>query len=431
MPRYSKKNELEKSGVRLPARVIERDIIKEIIPWLKREEIIVVIGARQTGKSVLLYQLIYDLLLPRTQNIHYFNLDIPHHLRFFSNPDRLIDLVVKSKGKAYIFIDEIQRLRDSGLFLKGIYDLHLPVKLVVSGSSALEIKSKVHEALTGRKVVFQLNPFNFNELYRALSPNKNFNNISKSARFHKAVLGHYLTYGSYPAVALAKNNKFKLQLLQEIFQSYLEKDVKDFLKIENENAFRNLVKILASQIGNLVNKDELSNTLGIHKHTLENYLFYLEQTFIVDFVRPFYKNPRKELLKSPKIYFRDLGIRNFAIGGFGDFEFRPDRGGLFENFSYLCLKGLLGNSTPLHFWRTKAGAEVDFVVTPGLTSIPFETKAADLKEFKISRSLRSFLGTYKPKEAYYLNLSLSGERLIHKTTVKFLTPADLIEKKRI
>lgn len=173
-----------------------------------------------------------------------------------------------------------------------------------------------------------------------------------------------------------------------------------------------------------MNKDELSSTLGIHKNTLDNYLFYLEQTFILDLVRPFYSNPRKELIKSPKVYFCDPGIRNFAIAGFSDFDFRPDKGGLFENISYLWLKGKAGSSMPIHFWRTKAGAEVDFVMVRGMSTIPLEVKASGLKKPKISKSLRSFLKSYQPPKAYCMNLSLRGLEKIESTTVFFVTPAD-------
>lgn len=258
--RNKKIKELEKSGAKLPRRCIERKIKKKIIPWMEREEIIVITGARQTGKSVLLYQLIYDYLLPKTDNIYYFNLDVPHQRDFLGDPDRLIDLITKSKRKSYVLIDEVQRLKEPGLFLKGIYDLHLPVKLIVSGSSALEIKSKIHEALTGRKAVFHLNPFDLEELSGTLFPEKDFEKVMINDKDFKYLLNSFLTYGGYPAVALARGKKLKLQLLKEIFQSYLEKDIKAFLKVENENAFSNLVKILASQIGNLVNKEELSNS---------------------------------------------------------------------------------------------------------------------------------------------------------------------------
>jgi len=429
MDRQKKNIELKKAGVQLPKRVVSRQIIQEILPWMERDEIIVITGARQTGKSVLLFQLMYDYLLPKTANIHYFNLDIPRQSKLLETSDHLINLAKISKGKMYIFIDEVQRLREPGIFLKGIYDLHLPLKIFVSGSSALEIKSRVHEALTGRKALFHLSPFNLNELSEALFPNKSFAQVAHDEGCFKMVLEHLLTFGGYPAVALAKGEALKVKLLNEIYTSYLEKDVKNFLKVENQMAFRNLVKILSSQIGNLVNKDEISRSLGIHKNTLDNYLFYLEQTFLMDFVRPFYRNPRKELLKSPKVYFCDLGIRNFAIGSFGEFEYRPDKGAILENSVYLSLKERSGPAMSVHFWRTKAGAEVDFVVLKGLEPIPFEVKATKMKEARISKSLRSFIQTYQPHKAYCVTLSYRGSQRVEKTEVSFLMPEDLCESK--
>ncbi|MEA1927579.1 MAG: AAA family ATPase, partial [Candidatus Auribacterota bacterium] len=191
MDKAGKKTELLRSGAKLPRRVVPRQIEREIIPWLKREEIIVITGARQTGKSVLLYRLIYDQLLPKTSNIFYFNLDVPGQIDFFDDPGRLVDLINRSKSRTYIFIDEIQRLKEPGMFLKGLYDLHLPAKFIVSGSSTLEIKSKVQEALTGRKVVFHLQPFNLLELSQAIFPGEEPEQTSKSKNKYNLVLDHY------------------------------------------------------------------------------------------------------------------------------------------------------------------------------------------------------------------------------------------------
>jgi uncharacterized protein len=425
----AKRKELRKSGVKLPVRVVERQIKKSIIPWMERDEIIVITGARQTGKSVLLYTLICDYLLPMTTNIFYFNLDIPGQRNFVEKLENIVDLTVRHKGKVYLLIDEVQRLKEPGLYLKGLYDLHLPVKIIVSGSSTLEIKSKVQEALTGRKIVFHVMPFNLKELASAIYPGRDTKDIFKDEKSYAKVLYNYLAYGGYPSVALAKKPEVKLRLLEEIFRSYMEKDVRSFLKIENENAFGNLVRILASQAGNLVNKHELSNTLGIHKNTLENYLFYLEQTFIIDFVRPFHTNPRKELIKSPKIFFHDLGLRNFALGSFGDFDFRPDKGAVFENFIYLCLKEKAEAFDRLNFWRTKTGAEVDFVLVRGLHLLPFEVKASRLKAAKTSKSLRNFIRSYQVRKGYCVNLSFEGSQKIEDAEISFLTPVRLMEEK--
>lgn len=424
-----KRKELKKSGVKLPPRLVDRRIMKSIIPWMERDEIIVITGARQTGKSVLLYQLIYDYLLPRTDKIFYFNLDVPGQKDFVENPENIVDLTARHKNRVYLLIDEVQRLKEPGLYLKGLYDLHLPLKIMVSGSSTLEIKSRVQEALTGRKVVFHLTPFNLIEMADALYPGRRMENIFQDEKSRDRVLCNYLTYGGYPAVALAEKPGIKLRLLEEIFRSYLEKDVRSFLKIENEIAFENLARLLASQIGNLVNKNELSSTLGIHKNTLDSYLFYLEQTFIIDFVRPFHKNPRKELLKSPKVYFQDLGLRNFALGSFGDFKFRPDKGAVFENFVYLCLTERAKPSERLNYWRTKAGAEMDFVLMRGLQPVPIEVKASNLKEAKISKSFRNFIKAYRVKKGYCVNLSLKCSQTIENAEISFLTPVNLMEEK--
>lgn len=426
MKNNKKIKELEKSGVRLPKVVIERKLKKEIIPWLNRDEIIVLTGARQTGKSVLLYQLISDYLIKKTNIVYYFNLDVKEHKDKLNDPKYLINLITSSKSKCYILIDEIQRLKEPGLFLKGIYDLNLNVKFIVSGSSSIEIKSKIHETLTGRKKVFHLNSFDIEELVWLFYPDKPTNEVLKNEIYSNEVLNHYLIYGGYPKVAKEKNKKLKIELLDEIFKSYIEKDIKSFLNIENDKAFTNLIKLLSAQIGNLINKDELSNTLGIHKNTLDGYLFYLEQTFILDFVRPFYKNQRKELLKNPKVYFLDLGLRNYAINSFEDLAFRPDKGALHENLSYLLLKKKQKIDNPIHFWRTKSGAEVDFILMDGLKPIPYEIKATPLQDFKISRSLRSFIQTYNPKEAYCINLTKTGRTIVENSNVTFLRPVNLI-----
>ncbi len=420
---------LRQSGARLPPRVVERKIMREIIPWMRRDEIIVITGARQTGKSVLLYQLIYDYLIKKSKNIHYFNLDIPGHLDFLNHYDNIIDLISSSKAKSYLFIDEIQRIKEPGLFLKGIYDLHLPVKIVVSGSSALELKSKVHEALTGRKIIFHIDPFTFEELSQAIYPKMRFEDVLKEDRYFENILRHFLIYGSYPAVSMAKKKETKLKLLGEIFHSYLEKDVKGYLRVEKEDTFMNLIRILSSQIGQIMNKDELSNRLDIHKNTLENYLYYLEQTFVLDFVRPFFRNKRKELLKNPKVYFRDLGLRNYAIGNFGTGEFHSDYGALFENGVYLSLKTKIGPMNRIHFWKTKAKSEIDFVVPVGLTPIACEVKSTPLKTFKAGKSLVSFINSYKPPIVYYLNQSLRGKRTIDQTEIRYLTPKEFIQMK--
>ena len=344
--------------------------------------------------------------------------------------DYIIKLAAKNKKKKIIFIDEIQRLENPGLFLKYIYDLNIPIKLIVSGSSALEIKAKISEALTGRKIIFDINPFNISEIKKRLmiasgkisdDRSNNYGNESSKSMLFKKAFEVYTQYGGYPSIVVSTDNEKKILRLKEIFKSYMEKDIKKFLEIKNENAFARLIALLSASSGNLINMDEISNTLSIHKTTLDNYFYYLEQTFIIDRIRPFFKNIRKEIIKSPKVYFNDIGFRNFAINNFNELDIREDKGFVFENFVYLALKGKLSDSDKINFWRTRAGAEVDFIISKDLKPVPIEAKAKYLKKSKITRSMRSFIDTYKSEKGYIINFDLDDEIKIGDCIIRFVS----------
>ncbi|MCL4378173.1 MAG: DUF4143 domain-containing protein, partial [Actinobacteria bacterium] len=185
--------------------------------------------------------------------------------------------------------------------------------------------------------------------------------------------------------------------------------------------------IISASSGSLINMDEISNTLLIHQVTLDNYFYYLEQTFIIDRVRPYFKNIRKEIVKSPKVYFNDIGIRNFAINNFNSLDIREDKGFVFENFVYLILKQKIKGSYKINFWRTKAGAEVDFIILKDLKPIPIEAKAKYFKKPAITQSMRSFINTYKPKTAFIINLNLDDEIKINGCLIKFISTRSFAE----
>lgn len=409
---------------------INRNILPDIIKWLTEKEIIVLLGARQVGKTTIIFQLINHILMQTASlfkekiEIHYLNLDFPQDKKIL-NDDYIIKLAAKNEKKKIIFIDEVQRQENSGLFLKHLYDLNLPIKLVVSGSSALELKSKVSEALTGRKVIFNINPFSISEIKDCIVRVEK-NTMSSTVLFKKAFEA-FTEYGSYPAIILSHDNEKKFLRLNEIFTSYMEKDIKKFLEIKNENAFARLITLLSASSGSLINMDEISNTLSIHQVTLDNYFYYLEQTFIIDRVRPYFRNIRKEIIKSPKVYFNDIGFRNFAINNFNKLDIREDKGFVFENFVYLILKEKLGSSYKINFWRTKAGAEVDFIILKDLKPIPIEAKAKYFKKPAITQSIRSFINTYKPDIAFVINLNLNEEIKIGSCLVRFINVQSFTE----
>jgi hypothetical protein len=388
---------------------ISRDIMPRVLRWLGEKEILAIVGARQAGKSTLLKAIIRFLLEEekvKGQDIFYFNLDDPRMVEFLSSPEDFIKFIRSlSSRRPYIFIDEAQRLSNAGLFLKYIYDLGLEFKLIITGSSSLELKSKIFETLTGRKIIFYLTPFNFNEFLKTKpvvselqSPSGWEDLVFQNKLYSKTLndcLEEYVTYGGYPRVVLEKDFVKKKELLWEIYSSYVQKDVVNFLRIELPDRFNNLVKVLASQIGNLVNLHELSTTLGINRLTTEKYISILEKTFILSSVRPFYRNIRSEVSKMPKVYFNDVGLRNSAISGFGDLSVRPDKGQLIENFVYtqIIASDFLKN---VHFWRTKTGGEIDFVAEFGKDIVAVESKFTPFQKAQMPRPLQHFTKIYSP-----------------------------------
>lgn len=414
--------------------LVRRTILPKVIKHLENPEITVITGSRQVGKTTLLFQLKESLLKKgySENNILIFNLDLLSNLELFSNQQSFIKFLEGriGKKKLFVFVDEAQRVQNAGLFFKGIYDLNLPVKLVLTGSSSLEIKAKIHESLTGRKRLFYLYPFSFQEylsskdkILEKIVFKKEISTYDQNRLFE--YLFDFIVWGGYPKVALESNIEEKHQILKEIYSSYLEKDVIGFLKIKNSITFTRLFNILAGQTGQLLNFRELSNTINVTYRTLEKYLDILEKTFIIKWVRPFFKNQRKELTKMPEIYFLDTGLRNFAVGFFKDFQDRQDKGTLLESFIFSEISKQ--TETKLCFWRTKDKAEVDFILVKRSGEIyPIEAKATPLKSAKISRSFQSFVNRYHPAQGFIVNLGFQGEIRLKKSNIIFIYPYEIV-----
>ncbi|MEO0155679.1 MAG: ATP-binding protein [candidate division WOR-3 bacterium] len=409
--------------------MIERGLLNEIRRHLRSKEITFIIGPRQAGKTTLMLQL-QDELNKKGERTLFFNLDIENDKIFFTSQSKLlrkIELEI-GKNKGVIFIDEIQRKEDAGLFLKGIYDMNTPYKFIVSGSGSVELKEKIHESLAGRKRIFELSTLSFEEFVDYKTDYKYSKNLPSfySVEFERLseMLEEYLNFGGYPRVVLETELKEKRNLIGEIFQSYIERDITYLLKVHKPEAFSNLVRVLAGQIGRIVNYTELSSTLGIAVNTLKEYLWYLEKTFIIRKVSPFFRNIRKEITKSPVYYFNDLGMRNYAIGSFGSVN---DTGFLFQNFVYnLLYEQIKNSSAKICFWRTKDKAEVDFVIDSGRDVYPIEVKYKRMSETEITRALRSFIEKYRPAKAFIVNLSLKKSIKLNKTMVYIIPFYEII-----
>jgi len=406
--------------------MIKRDILPELIAHLDKQEISLIIGPRQAGKTTLM-AFLRDKLVREGKKTVFLNFDIERDREFFASQEKLlrkIELEI-GKEKGYVFLDEIQRKEDAGIFLKGLYDMNLPYKFIVSGSGSVELKEKIHESLLGRKRVFELGTVTFLEFvnfkteYRYENKLRDFFQTEKTAT--KSMLEEFLNFGGYPKVILEDKEEEKRRIMNEIYRSYLEKDISYLLGAGKTDDFARLLRVMASQIGNLVNISELASLLGLSMPTIKNYLYYLEHTYILKRVSPYFKNPRKEIIKSPVYYFCDLGLRNFAAGVFGKIDPDTSDGFLFENFVF----GVLGEKTRdtsdrINFWRTKDNAEVDFVLSRGQSVIPIEVKKQSLRQPQIKRSLRSFVAKYHPQEAYVVNLSLQDTLRLENSQIIFI-----------
>ncbi len=405
--------------------IIKRKIKKEITEHLSAREITLIAGARQIGKTTLLLE-IQNELLQQGEKVLFLNLDNDSHLPFFQSQEMLLQKIRLEIGEdGYVFMDEIQRLENAGLFLKGLYDRNLPYKMVVSGSGSLELKEKIHESLAGRKRIFEMMPVSFQEFANFRTGYKYETRLPLYFETEKQqtllMLNEYLNYGGYPRIVTETRSSEKLKLMDEIFRSYVEKDLVYLLKIERPEVFQLLIRILASQTGNLVNYSQLASQTGLSVPTLKKYLWYAEKTFSISQITPWYSNTLKEITKSPVYYFHDMGLRNYSVNLMGNMELNQQYGFVFQNFVWLLLKDMLRwKNHTLHYWRTTDKAEVDFVISKHDSVLPVEVKYGIMDKPAVSRSFRSFIEKYNPPEAWLVNRNFEHEITINQTRVMFL-----------
>lgn len=413
-----------------------REIENEVFSYIFKPYIVVILGSRQVGKTSLLRRLLASLVFLKKVSpgqILYFDFEImadvsafdqvtPENIKrtiasFGANPEKL----------TFLFIDEIQYHQNPSNLLKVIFD-HLPkIKLVVSGSSTLKIKTKFKDSLAGRHKTFVLPGLTFKEFLDFKNQpvlKKNCKEKILPPRIKenlKALFEEYVIFGSYPKVALSPTYEEKISVLESIFTSYVRRDIKDLAVIEETEKFNKLVLLLACQIGNLVNLTELSSASGLNRKTLEKYLFLLENTFIISLLPPYFTNRRKELVKSPKVYFQDTGLRNYTMNNFSFLEKRADSGSLFENAVFTQLYKKERGKENLRFWRTVFKNEVDFVkLGKDNLPIPFESKLMISGKPKIPSGLFSFLRSYSPSKAFVVNFDLWQETSRQKTKISFI-----------
>ncbi len=406
--------------------MIKRLITHQIRDHLSKKEITLIGGPRQVGKTTLMNILIDDLK-SAGEPVLFLSFDYESDLPFLRSQDALISRINLEFGqrKGFVFIDEIQRKENAGVFLKGLYDMQLPCKFIISGSGSIELKEKISESLAGRKRIFEVLPLSFHEFLDYRTDYKYSDRLPAYINLHfpfvMTLFNEYLNFGGYPRVVTESSAREKLQVINEIFQSYIDRDIRLFLQGDRPESYARLIKLLAAQTGQILNLNNLANIAQLSVPTIRKYLWYAEKTYFVRLLTPYFNNAIKEITKSPVAYFYDHGMRNLVLSSFGNLQRPQDQGFVFQNIvGNLLLHELRVSQYPVHFWRTTDKAEVDFVIDRGKDPIGIEVKLSALKKPMMTRSLRNFIDKYQPTEAWVVNLALDDEITIGKTRVRFV-----------
>ncbi|MCG8331170.1 MAG: ATP-binding protein [Chitinophagales bacterium] len=328
-------------------RLIESELHKRLI---NSNKVVLLYGARQVGKTTLANQ-----ILSKTDGkVLRIDADQTPMYEVLSSRD-LTKLKGLVSGYDYLFIDEAQRITDIGINLKILHDNLPNLRILITGSSALELANRITEPLTGRTWTYKLFPIAAAEWQKYTD----INNFELGT-----LIETWMRFGLYPEVLQFDNYTDKRQYLEELSSAYLYKDILAITNIRYPEKLKQLLKLLAFQIGNLVSIHELANTLQVNRDTVINYIDLLEKSFVIFRLSGFSRNLRKEITSMDKIYFYDLGIRNALIENFSEIQFRQDKGALWENFLLSeRMKKLEYNKTyaNTYFWRTHSGAELDYI----------------------------------------------------------------------
>ena len=352
--------------------MFDRKIIEKIKPFLALQDILLFYGARQVGKTCLM-KIIREKYIQEPS--YFFDLENLEYLDLLNKSPELFVTFLKSyhnwneNQRIMVFIDEIQYLNNPTNFLKYLYDNYPNIKLIVSGSSTLEIRGKLKDSLVGRLIKFEILPLCFEEflifkekpnLANMIGNPVDFDIINNEIRFYYE---EFITFGSYPKIALANDINLKKTYLKQIYDTYIQKDIKDIGKIRELEKFNKLIRILAEQASNLVNLSELSRTIGATINTINEWIFLLENTFVIKLITPFSGSLRGELIKMPKLFFIDTGLRNSIVNSY------EINGSSFENSFFAYINNAY-KAEKINFYRTQDDKEIDFV----LDGNPYELK---------------------------------------------------------
>jgi len=379
---------------------VVRDLEIELEKYLDKKEMLAILGPRQCGKTTMIENML-EKQKARGKKVNQLTFDDAKLRQLFENDtDSFIELHVK--GFDLIFIDEVHYSKQSGRVLKYIFD-KTKAKIIITGSSATELSMQSAKYLVGRVLLFELLPFSFKEHVRATNPKIEIllekNNYGEEIleQINK-FLNEFMLFGGYPRVILASTEEEKIKIIESIYTTLLLKEIKDLAKLSEDYKLTALLEKLAIQTGSLANYDELCTVTGLKYNELKRTLNVLEKAFVIKQLKPYFKNKNKEISKAPKIFFYDTGLRNAIMNNFS--KIRSDEGAIIENY---VLSELLKQGLEPKYWRTKSGAEIDFIIEKKGIILPIEVKK-QIKPGQTPRAIHSFIEEYKAKKAVILSL---------------------------
>jgi len=393
--------------------MIKRDLLVKLNNEFDKSHITALIGARQVGKTTLLKQLFEQV---KNESV-FINFDKVEILNLFNDN---IELFIKQYilPYKYIFIDEIQYSNKSGKYLKYILD-DFNKKIFISGSSTPELSIKTISYLVGRIRIFNIPGISFKEFIEYNDKTKlvllNDLNSQSGLKQLNNLFEEYLLFGSYPAVIVEKNTEDKKQILKDIINTYLLKEIREILQFKDSYKFEFFLKRLSLSDGKLVNYSNISKDADLQLRQIKEMINILEKTFIISIIQPYQDNKIKELIKSPKLYYSDLGFKNSLINNFSNMSLRLDKGEILEHF---ILNFLISNNEKINFWNYKNEYEVDFVYEKDGLMNAIEIKSR-LNNLKVTTSMKKFIDSYAPKQLFVFNENLDGELFYNDTKIIF------------
>lgn len=371
---------------------IPRSVEPKIEKYIFKGKVVIIYGARQTGKTTL----VKKILARHPLKTKYISCDNPDQRLELEQAETSSNLKQVIGNNKIIVFDEAQKVKDIGIKLKLLVDNFPEQQIIATGSSSFNLANRIKESLTGRTFEFYLHPLSIKELGAVWDKTEIYRQLE-----------NLLIYGSYPAVINAASLEEKATTVKLLADQYLYKDVLSFEKVRKSEFLKKFLEAIALQTGNEVSYNELSNLLSLNKQTIMSYLDILEQGFILFRLTSFSRNLRQEINRSRKIYLLDNGIRNALINNLNPVNLRADKGALWENFVVSEFKKQQFwpvTTAPLYFWRTYDQAEIDLVKDTGGKLAAFEIKWQKAK----NRPPKNFVRAY-PNSTFH---SITSENFL-------------------